>query len=80
VQHRGAASGLATTTKGIGLLVGAPVAGLAIDLAGPYLEATDGYQVLWPICALPILAAIPLLVRLMEVEPKTRVEAEVPVV
>ena len=31
-EHRGAASGLATTTKGIGLLVGAPLAGLAIDL------------------------------------------------
>jgi MFS family permease len=67
-QHRGAVSGLATTTKGIGLLVGAPVAGLAIDLARPYLDATDGYQVLWPICGLPILAAIPLLVRLIAVE------------
>jgi MFS family permease len=73
-EHRGAVSGLATTTKGIGLLVGAPVAGLAIDLARPYLQATDGYQVLWPICGLPILAAIPLLMRLIEVEPKTRVE------
>jgi MFS family permease len=69
-EHRGAISGLATTTKGIGLLVGAPVAGLAIDLARPYLEATNGYQVLWPICGLPILAAIPLLVRLMEIEPR----------
>ncbi len=68
VQHRGAVSGLATTTKGIGLLVGAPVAGLAIDLARPYLDATDGYQILWPICGLPILAAIPLLVRLIVVE------------
>ena len=67
-QHRGAVSGLATTTKGIGLLVGAPVAGLAIDLARPYLDATDGYQILWPICGLPILAAIPLLVRLIAVE------------
>jgi len=68
VHHRGAVSGLATTTKGIGLLVGAPVAGLAIDLARPYLDATDGYQILWPICGLPILAAIPLLVRLITVE------------
>jgi len=68
VQHRGAVSGLATTTKGIGLLVGAPLAGLAIDLARPYLNATDGYQILWPICGLPILAAIPLLVRLITVE------------
>ena len=68
VQHRGAVSGLATTTKGIGLLVGAPLAGLAIDLARPYLDATNGYQILWPICGLPILAAIPLLVRLIIVE------------
>ena len=77
IQHRGAASGLATTTKGIGLLVGAPLAGLAIDLARPYLEATSGYQVLWPICGLPILAATPLLVRLMEVEPRAAVEVPV---
>jgi MFS family permease len=70
-EHRGAVSGLATTTKGIGLLIGAPLAGLAIDLSRPYLEETNGYQILWPICGLPILAAIPLLVRLIEVENRT---------
>ena len=74
VEHRGAVSGLATTTKGIGLLVGAPVAGLAIDLARPYLTETQGYQILWPICGVAILGAIPLLVRLMEIEPRTKVE------
>ena len=74
-QHRGAVSGLATTTKGIGLLIGAPVAGIAIDLARPHLHATSGYQTLWPVCALPILGAIPLLVRLMQVEDESaRVE------
>ena len=67
-EHRGAVSGLATTTKGIGLLIGAPAAGIAIDLARPYLDATSGYQILWPVCALPILGAIPLLVRLMTAE------------
>jgi MFS family permease len=76
-EHRGAVSGLATTTKGIGILVGAPIAGLAIDLARPYFHATDGYQVLWPICGIPILAAIPLLIRLIEIEPDTRVEVPV---
>src|SRR6266536_1479380 len=76
-EHRGAVSGLATTTKGIGLLVGAPAAGLAIDLARPYLQATDGYQILWPICGLPILAAIPLLMRLIEVEPRAKMEVPV---
>jgi MFS family permease len=74
VEHRGAVSGLATTTKGIGLLVGAPIAGLAIDLSRPYLHETNGYQVLWPICGVLVLGAIPLLIRLMEIEPKTRTE------
>jgi MFS family permease len=68
VEHRGAVSGLATTTKGIGLLLGAPLAGLAIDLARPYLDQTNGYQILWPICGLPVLAAIPLVMRLMRAE------------
>jgi MFS family permease len=67
-EHRGAVSGLATTTKGLGLLLGAPVAGLAIDLARPYLQATDGYQILWPVCGIPILAATPLVYRLIKVE------------
>jgi len=74
VEHRGAVSGLATTTKGIGLLVGAPIAGLAIDLSRPYFSATNGYQVLWPICGVLILGAIPLLVRLMEIEPRAKTE------
>src|SRR4249919_664844 len=76
-EHRGAASGLATTTKGIGILIGAPLAGLSIDLARPYFPATEGYQVLWPICGVMILAAIPLLVRLMEIEPQVKVETPV---
>jgi MFS family permease len=75
-QHRGAISGLATTTKGIGLLVGAPIAGLAIDLARPYLDATQGYQILWPLCALPILGATPLVAMLLRIEPSGRAEPQ----
>jgi MFS family permease len=63
-HHRGAVSGLATTTKGLGLLLGAPLAGVAIDLARPYLSATDGYAIVWPVCAVPILAVIPIVYRL----------------
>ena len=76
-EHRGAVSGLATTTKGLGLLLGAPVAGAAIDLARPYLHATSGYQVLWFVCGIPILAAIPLVAHLMRVEPSGKVEQTV---
>src|SRR3954468_6569100 len=67
-QHRGAIAGLATTTKGLGLLVGPLVAGAAIDILEPHLDSTDGYQVLWPICGLPVLAVVPLVARLIPVE------------
>src|SRR5437870_4084417 len=75
-EHRGAVSGLATTTKGLGLLLGAPVAGVAIDLARPWLHATDGYQILWPVCGVPILAAIPIVYHLMKVEQPGKPEPE----
>ena len=67
-QHRGAIAGLATTTKGLGLLVGPLVAGAAIDILEPHLSSTQGYQVLWPICGLGVLAAVPLVARLIPVE------------
>jgi MFS family permease len=67
-QHRGAISGLATTTKGLGLLVGPLVAGVMIDALSPYLEQTDGYEALWPVCAVPVLAAIPLVASLIRQE------------
>jgi MFS family permease len=76
-EHRGAVSGLATTTKGFGLLLGAPIAGAAIDIARPYLGATQGYQILWVVCGIPILAAIPLVARLMRIEPTGKLEPTV---
>ena len=66
--ERGAISGLATTTKGIGLLTGPLLAGAAIDLLSPYLDETRGYQALWPILGVPVLLAIPLVVRLSAAE------------
>lgn len=67
-DERGAISGLATTTKGIGLVLGPLVAGAVIDLLRPHLEATGGYQALWPVLGVPILLAIPLVARLVGAE------------
>jgi MFS family permease len=67
---RGAIAGLATTTKGVGLLTGPLLAGGAIDLLAPYLDDTRGYQALWPILGVPILLAIPLVARLSAAERK----------
>jgi MFS family permease len=67
-RDRGAISGLATTTKGVGLLIGIPLAGVAIDALAPHLPSTHGYQVLWPLLGIPILAVIPLVMSLERVE------------
>lgn len=67
-DERGAVSGLATTTKGVGLVIGPLVAGAVIDLLHGRLEATEGYQALWPVLGVPILASIPLVWRLRRTE------------
>jgi MFS family permease len=67
-RHRGAISGLATWTEGFGLIVGAPVAGGLIDLSSRWLHTTHGYQILWPLCGIPVLLAIPSVYRLRQAE------------
>ena len=70
-EHRGAVSGLATTTKGIGLIIGPIAAGAIMDIFGRYFQATNGYQLLWPILAVPILAVIPLVHHMSRLEGRT---------
>ena len=65
---RGAVAGLATTTKGIGLVIGPLVAGAAIDILNSRLPETEGYQVLWPILGIPILLVVPLVASLIRAE------------
>lgn len=65
---RGAISGLATTTKGIGLMVGPLLAGAVIEILRGSLDETRGYQALWPVLGLPILLVLPLVVRLRRAE------------
>jgi len=69
---RGTISGLAVTTRGLGLLIGPLGAGAAIDIFRPYLSATDGYGAVWPFVAIPVLAVIPLAWRLAQEEARGR--------
>jgi MFS family permease len=64
----GTVTGLATTTKGVGLVVGPLAAGAAIDIFRPVLDSTEGYAALWPTVAIPILAVIPLVALLADAE------------
>jgi MFS family permease len=67
----GAVAGLATTTKGFGLIIGPLAVGAAIDIFHPFLEETEGYAAVWPVCAIPVLAAIPLVALLADREAQT---------
>jgi MFS family permease len=67
-EDEGSVAGLATVTKGIGIVVGPLLAGGAIDLFHSVLSATSGYAAMWPTLAMPILASIPVLPRLRTAE------------
>jgi MFS family permease len=66
-HRRGAIAGLALGTKGVGLLF-TVVAGVVIDAFSSTFEKTNGYQVLWPLCAIPIALSIPLVGSLLRAE------------
>ena len=67
-HDQGTVSALAVMTRGVGLLLGPPLVGLAIDLFGPVLEQTEGYAILWPAVGLPVLAVLPIVAGLARVE------------
>jgi MFS family permease len=70
-EDEGAVAGLATMTKGIGIVVGPLVTGGAIDLLKGVFTTTDGYAAMWPVLAVPILGAIPLLFPLRRAEQRS---------
>lgn len=70
-EDEGAVAGLATMTKGIGIVVGPLIAGVAIDLLKPVFSSTNGYAAMWPVLAIPILAALPLLIPLRKAESRS---------
>jgi len=67
-DDRGAISGLATTTKGLGLVIGPLAAGAAIELLRHRFPETNGYQAMWPILGAPILIVMPFVAMLVRAE------------
>ena len=67
-RDRGAISGLATTTKGVGLVIGPLLAGVVVDLMSDRLPNTHGYQALWPVLGVPILVVLPFVAMLDRAE------------
>lgn len=67
-ENRGATAGLASMTKGLGLMIGPAAVGVAVDLAKGFLSTTRGYAIMWPVLAVPILAVLPCVLVLSRAE------------
>lgn len=74
-HDQGAISALAVMTRGVGLLLGPPLAGVAVDLFEPLLQSTSGYAAVWPTVGIPVLASVPIVLRLWRREQQVRAEA-----
>jgi MFS family permease len=62
----GLTTGLYSVSRGVGTALGPLLAGIAISLfAGPF-DQTEGYQAMWGVAALAILASVPILGRLRD--------------
>jgi MFS family permease len=59
-QH-GILTGLYSLSRGVGIMLGPLLAGVAISAAKPLLSSTEGYAAMWLVAAAAILASIPLL-------------------
>lgn len=60
----GASTGLYGFSRGVGVVAGPLVAGVAIDLLRPVFQDTGGYAAIWVVAGGAILASVPLLRRI----------------
>jgi maltose/moltooligosaccharide transporter len=77
-RDRGATSGLAIMTKGVGLLIGPLAVGAVIEIFRGQLGSTEGYAAMWPAVGIPILLVLPyvyLLARAEEERPRGTAES-----
>jgi MFS family permease len=62
----GAVAGLQDFSRGVGVVVGPIVVGVAVDSARHLLGSTHGYAAMWPVVGLPVLLAVLLMARIRE--------------
>jgi predicted MFS family arabinose efflux permease len=65
-DEHGLTTGLYSVSRGLGTAFGPLLAGVAIQVLASPLSATKGYQAMWGVAAVAILASVPLLRRVAE--------------
>lgn len=61
--EHGALSGLYSTSRGVGIMLGPLLAGAAIELLRGPLAVTEGYAAMWLVASAAVLASLPLVLR-----------------
>ncbi len=64
--RHGLLTGFYSASRGIGVMLGPLIAGLAITAARPVLSSTQGYSATWAVCGVATLASLPLLRRVRD--------------
>jgi MFS family permease len=65
-DDHGLTTGLYSVSRGVGTALGPLLAGVAIGLLDGVFDGTQGYQTVWGVCAVAILASVPVLNRLRD--------------
>ena len=66
---QGAAAGLLDFSRGVGVVLGPILVGVAVEVFHTTFPSTHGYAAMWPVVGLPVLATVPLL---RSLEPQAR--------
>jgi MFS family permease len=74
-EEHGTLTGVYSFSRGLGVWLGPLLAGLAITLLGGVFKTTQGYQATFGVCAIAVLASVPL-VRKLQAEARSTVEGE----
>jgi MFS family permease len=65
-NDHGLTTGLYSVSRGVGTALGPLLAGVAIGVLDGVFGGTHGYQAMWGVCAIAILASVPVLGRLRD--------------
>lgn len=65
-EHHGALTGFYSASRGIGVMLGPLLGGVAISLGSGLFDSTKGYAAVWFVCAAACLISVPFLRRVEE--------------
>jgi len=70
-ERHGALTGYYSTSRGVGVMLGPLLAGVAIGACSGPLSSTEGYAAMWGVAGAAALASVPLILRVRREDPRS---------